>query len=210
MITLSQLKLTREHHPYGLFLPSKAKHLLIGSFPIAKFTNEKLRDTIKQHEIDFSYGGERSRLWPLLSLSFGITLNTRSRIEAFLKVKGIGIGDVVLSCKRKNGSSSDDALREIEYNYALRDKIERYAIDHILFTSNKVQQWFEGRIGCAEHVKRTLLISPSGSGVRGFSKQHQAMYERWAKPRQNSTRSQFRTYYYMKIFNDKNFPDIHS
>jgi G:T/U-mismatch repair DNA glycosylase len=197
----------REFHPYGNFVPPQPRHIIVGSFPIAKFTNPALKSKIKAKEIDFSYGGEKSHLWNLLGLALNESLSSKTEITAFLERKGIAIGDVVASCKRRNGYSSDTDLREIVFNHELKSIIEREDIRQILFTSTRVRQWFNSKIGCQNTVEQTLLISPSGSGMRALNRMHQKQYESWRIRHPDGSLPDFRLSFYKKIFTKKAFPN---
>ena len=200
--------LVREVHPYGEFVPPHSKFMIIGSFPIGKFTDEKRRHTIAENEIDFSYGGSRNHLWPLLGQAFNTDLNSKKKIKNFLSLKGIALGDVISSCIRKNGGASDGDLKDIVFNLELKSIIEKSEIKHLFFTSSKVKQWFESKIGCDKEVKKTMLISPSGSGLRRLSKEHEQLYENWRTKNKDQSKSSFRKWFYTQIFNEKNFPNI--
>ena len=142
----------REFHPYGEYKTAKTSSLIVGSFPIGKFTNPKRRKEIKSHEIDFYYGGEGNHLWKLLGKCFGRSLEDREEIMSFLEEKEFSMADVIRSCRRLNGSGSDSALYDIEWNRELSDFIKKHKFKKIYFTSKRVYHWYRVHIGRAEGV----------------------------------------------------------
>lgn len=156
----------------------------------------------KPGEVDFSYGGEKSQLWKLLSICFKRELKTKIQIINFLQDEGNAIGDVILSCQRINGSSSDNHLKNCEYFTELRDIIIINSIAKIYFTSVKVQTLFQGKIGSIKDVEEVLLISPSGSGVRQISRTFKDEFDNWRLANPLSGPSEFRVYMYKKDFSE--------
>lgn len=123
----------REIHPYGEFIPAKPKCMIIGSFPIGKFTDPDRWHEIKSNEFDFFFGGERNLLWKLLAEVFEVKLQTREDIINLLKKKKMAVGDVISSCKRKNKSASDVDLFDIEWNVRLIEIIRKNHIQKVFF-----------------------------------------------------------------------------
>lgn len=158
----------KESHPYGDYIPKGTTSLIIGSFPIAKFSDPARRHEIKEHEFDFYFGGERNLLWKLLAATFKVDLSSTSKIKKFLKDHHFGIADVIVSCRRKNGGASDSDLYDIEWNRGLIRKIERAEISTLYFTSKKVEGWFNKLFPNTEHLKKISLISPSAQVVRSL------------------------------------------
>lgn len=187
-----------EYHPYGPFIPPNAKSIIVGTFPIAKFTDQTKK--FKENEIDFSYGGEKSQFWKLLSISFNRELKNKDQILNFLRDEGIAIGDVIKSCQRINGSSSDNHLRNCEYFISLREIIISNSISKIYFTSAKVKFLFQSKIGSVEGVEEILLISPSGSGVRQISNIYKDEYKKWKIMNSSGSPAEFRIYMYKTFF----------
>ncbi|MFI5391443.1 MAG: hypothetical protein ACHQYQ_08785, partial [Bacteriovoracales bacterium] len=144
-----------EFHPYGVFIPKAAHSIIVGSFPIAKFTQGK---KLKEGEVDFFYGGERNQLWKLLSICFKRDLKTKKQIIDFLEEKGIALGDVIASCQRKKNGSLDSDLLNCTYFTELGDIIKKNSIKKIYFTSLKVQSIFQKKIGSLRCVEEVLLL----------------------------------------------------
>lgn len=167
----------REKHPYGTFLPAHPRMMIIGSFPIGKFSDPKRRCEIKEHEIDFFFGGEKNLLWKLLGDVFNKPVKNRKDIVSLLEAEGIAMGDVIKSCRRKAGGASDTALYDIEWNEELLRCVRSHHIKKVLFTSRKVEQWFNKLFPASSEIEKITLISPSGQSVRSLAKR--ADYLEW-------------------------------
>jgi len=167
----------REKHPYGTFLPAHPLMMIIGSFPIGKFSDPKRRCEIKEHEIDFFFGGEKNLLWRLLGDVFNQPVKNHKDIVALLESQGIAMGDVIKSCRRKSGGASDSDLYDIEWNEELLESIRNNRIKKVLFTSKKVEQWFNKLFPASTEIEKITLISPSGQSVRSLAKR--ADYLEW-------------------------------
>lgn len=160
--------MTREHHPYGEFIPKNARAMIIGSFPIAKFTDPKRASEIGPLDKDFFFGGEKNLLWKLLGDVFNMPVDTTPQIKALLKQKGLAIGDVIRSCVRKNGGASDSDLYDIEWNHELIKSIRKQQIQTLYFTSKKVELWFNKLFPETQDLVKVTLISPSAQSVRSL------------------------------------------
>jgi G:T/U-mismatch repair DNA glycosylase len=191
----------REFHPYGEFIPPLAHSMIIGSFPIGKFTRPSRRHEIKKHEIDFFFGGEKNLLWKLLGSVFETDLSSKEAIVNLLKKEGIAIGDVIKSCHRKNGSASDADLYDIEWNTSLLDTIKRHGIKKVFFTSKKVEVWFNKLFPDTPYLEKITLISPSAQSVRALG--HRSDFLEWQKNNPQTNKFEFILLFYRKIFNQK-------
>lgn len=157
----------RERHPYGEFIPKGATALIIGSFPIGKFTDPHRKKEIRAHEFDFFFGGEKNLLWKLLADVYDVSLKSRIDIEFFLKKRKLGVADVIKSCRRIKGGASDSALYDIQWNTELEKHIRKHHISKVYFTGKKVEQWFN-RLFPEMHVEKVTLIFPSAQSVRSL------------------------------------------
>lgn len=142
--------------------------MIIGSFPIGKFSDPSRRHEIRPHEFDFFFGGERNLLWKLLGDTFGAELRTKDAIVKLLTEKKIGVGDVVRSCVRNEGRASDKDLLEIEWNTDLIRDIRKKNIELLYFTSKTVERWFYRLFPEARDIQAITLISPSAQSVRAL------------------------------------------
>jgi hypoxanthine-DNA glycosylase len=185
-----------EFHPYGVFIPKGAHSIIVGSFPIAKFTQGK---KLKEGEIDFFYGGSRNQLWKLLSICFERELKTKKQIIDFLEEKGIAMGDVIASCQRKENGSLDSDLINCTYFKELGNFIEKNSIKKIFFTSLKVQTIFQKKIGGIKGVREVLLLSPSAGGIRRIPKLFEKEFKEWKKKNPQKSISEFRIHIYQSI-----------
>lgn len=169
----------REIHPYGEFIPKHPEAMIIGSFPIGKFTNPDRRSEIKSSEHDFFFGGEKNLLWRLLGEVFAMKVTTTSDIVRLLKKHHLAVGDVIRSCSRKNHGASDSDLYDIEWNQDLLSVISKNQIKKIYFTSKKVESWFERLFPDTHQLTKITLISPSAQSVRSLSRRSD--YQAWLK-----------------------------
>lgn len=179
-----------EHHPYGHYIPRGARAVIIGSFPIAKFSNPRRRHEIKPHEFDFFFGGEKNLLWKLMGEVFQVPLRTRSDIIAFLKKQGLGLGDIISSCRRKHGGSSDSDLYDITWKLELIKILKQKKIQRIYFTSRQVEKWFIRLFPGPHDWESILLISPSAQSARSIVRRPD--YQDW-----KGHHPQSRTYEYL-------------
>lgn len=191
----------RELHPYGEFIPKKAKAMIVGSFPIGKFSNPKRRKEIKSHEYDFFFGGEKNLLWKLLAYAWDYKIHSKEDIIEMLTKKQLAIGDVIKSCHRKNGGASDADLFDIEWNHDLMDIIQDHGIKKIYFTSKKVEYWFHRLFPEAEGLEEITLISPSGQSIRSLGKRFD--FRQWLNKNPGVPKVQFIYEFYRKKFRSR-------
>ena len=189
----------RETHPYGVFIPPKARAMIVGSFPIGKFSNPKRRHEIKEHELNFFFGGEKNLLWKLLGYAFDMPVSNVSEIKRLLKSKGLAVGDVIHSCKRKSGGGSDKDLYDIHWNDELLDIIRKNKIHTIYFTSKKVESWFNKLFKETDDISKVSLISPSGQSVRSITRR--ADYLAWRRSHPEARTVDFIYDFYRQKFN---------
>jgi G:T/U-mismatch repair DNA glycosylase len=188
----------REYHPYQEFLPQNARAMIIGSFPIGKFTDPTRRDEIKPHEFDFPFGGEKNLLWKLIGDVHGVRFQNTKELQEFLTQKQIAIGDVIKSCRRIDGGASDSDLKDIEWNQELLSVINRHHILTLLFTSKQVRKWFNKLF--PEHgLTEILLHSPSAQSARSIVRLPE--YKTWKENNPDGRTYQFLLNEYKGTFN---------
>jgi len=187
-----------EYNPFKPFIPTQSNKLIIGNFPIGKFTNPDRFHEKKKHELDFYYGGENNKLWRLLGAVFNEELNTVAKIKSFLKAHHLGIADILLSCCRINGSALDTALYQKTYNHELKNIIEENNFNELLFTSRHVYTEFRKNIGKFPEIKHTILISPSPNAIRGLVKNKEFLALKSKTPK--LTAEEFRLMKYKQVF----------
>jgi G:T/U-mismatch repair DNA glycosylase len=191
----------REIHPYQEFIPTHPKSMIVGSFPIGKFTDPHRRKEIKPHEIDFFFGGEKNLLWRLLGECFGRKLSKVEDIKEMLESEGMAIGDVIKSCRRHEGKAADANLYDVEWNYSLIEKIRFHRITKVFFTSRQVQKWFERLFPETKDLEQVQLISPSAQSARSLGKMES--YIQWKKENPQLQSYDFILSEYLKIFQMK-------
>lgn len=172
--------------------------MIVGSFPIGKFSDPKRRHEIKNHEIDFFFGGEKNLLWKILGEIFEYPVANRKQIISLLEKKGLAVGDVIKSCKRKKGRAGDSDLLEIDWNKNLLHVLEKENIRTVFFTSKKVEMWFNKLFPDSQHLKKITLISPSGQSVRSLHLHHG--FNDWQKAHPYEKRIRFIIEDYRKKF----------
>ncbi len=103
-----------ERHPWGLFVPSNARVLMLGSFPPLR----------KRWSMDFYYPNINNDMWRIMGQIYygnkeefvvpGKKMFDKEKIVAFLNEEGIALGDVAKAVVRENGDSSDLHLKVLE------------------------------------------------------------------------------------------------
>jgi len=131
-----------EKYPFGDFVPSKMKYLLLGSFP-----------GVKTDSYDWFYGSQRSQFWPIIEQVYAISLNNiENRKKLFTQLK-IGISDIISQCERRDANNSDSNLINITYNITgISDVLKQNNIEKIFY-------WHGMKyIGWDFYVKKLLLL----------------------------------------------------
>ncbi len=187
-----------EIHPYGVFIPSGARGMIVGSFPIGKFTDPARRQEIKKHELDFFFGGERNLLWKLISAARGREINSKIDVVDMLTDLHLGVGDVIHSCRRRNGGAADADLYDITFNTSLLDCIRESNIRTLYFTSRKVESWFNKLFPDTLDLDKISLISPSAQSFRSLGKN--AEFQKWRSKHPERPAVEFLYLMYKNIF----------
>ncbi|WP_299315852.1 uracil-DNA glycosylase family protein [uncultured Aquimarina sp.] len=123
-------------HPYEPFFPEGATKLIVGTLPPPRFTSGAL----KEGDVDFCYGSISGLLWPVLDRIFDLNLKFETTEEAvaqrknFLASRGIGVCDIVHSCKRDKIDASDLGMQYIELRDVVSYLHQYPKIDTLLFT----------------------------------------------------------------------------
>ena len=123
-------------HPYEPFIPRGATKLIVGTLPPPRFSVGDL----KPDDVNFCYGSRDGQLWPILATVYNMDLLYDNSMEAvmqrkvFLESRGIGICDIVASCKRDKIDASDLGMQDVKLRHLL-SYIKIYPkIDTLLFT----------------------------------------------------------------------------
>ena len=187
-----------ELHPFGEFLPRNPRGMLIGSFPIGKFTDPDRFHEIKPHEHQFFFGGERNLLWRLIGQARKKEITRKEDIIDLLDELGLGVGDVIRSCRRKNGGASDSDLFDIEFNHDLIGVIRKNKIGTVYFTSKRVESWFNKLFPESVDLKKVCLVSPSSQTLRAIGRNPE--YLAWKKKHPDCPAMDFLSDSYHRIF----------
>ena len=119
-----------ETHPFGSFVPKKARYLILGSF------TAKLGDG----SYNWFYGTKRNQFWPILESVYNRKFKDQHDKERFFSKVGFAISDIIYQCERKIGSNLDANLINIVYNIKLVEKIlAENKIEKIFFSSRFVE-----------------------------------------------------------------------
>jgi hypoxanthine-DNA glycosylase len=151
-----------EKHPFGSFVPSGAKYLLLGSF-----TTKEAFDTQKKDSYKWFYSnGGRNQFWPILEEIYGIRLQTRKEMQELFTTLGMAIADIIYQCERKKSSNLDINLVNIVYAVeSITQILETNTITKIFFTSRfvetKFRRIFRDIINRQPAVDLITLPSPS-------------------------------------------------
>jgi hypoxanthine-DNA glycosylase len=142
-----------EKHPFGSFVPKKARYLLLGSF------------TGKQ-TYDWFYGTKRNQFWLIIEKVYDVKLNNKLEKQVLFTKLNLAITDIILSCERKENSNLDNNLVNIAFNtQAIKKILRENKIKKIFFTSRFVEKLFlkqfKETVKQYPEIKLVTLPSPS-------------------------------------------------
>src|SRR5258708_7565984 len=121
-----------ETHPFGNFVPKKAKYLMLGSF-VTKPSNQ----------YEWFYANGRNQFWPIMQEVYGLEFSTKRQQQKLFIQLEMALADIILSCERRNNSNLDVNLFNIVYNIqAIKDILKKNKIKKIFFTSRYVENLF--------------------------------------------------------------------
>lgn len=151
-----------EIHPFGSFVPPKAKYLLLGSFT----TKEAFDDKKKAAYVWFYSNGGRNQFWPILQEIYGIKLQTRVEMQQLFTDLHMALADIIYQCERKKTSNLDINLTNIVYALDDITKIlKENKIEKIFFSSrfveNTFRRVFKHVISQYPEIELITLPSPS-------------------------------------------------
>ncbi|MRT16566.1 uracil-DNA glycosylase family protein [Vitellibacter sp. q18] len=214
-------------HPYPPYIPENATKLIVGTLPPPRFTTGDL----KEGDVDFCYGSRDGQLWVILDKIFGLNLKFETTAEAisqrehFLKIRGIGICDMVASAKREKIDASDVGMMEVELRDLVAILQKNPKIDTLLFTggnskngpeyffrrnlkeydiplklvSNNIPRIHTFQLPQSRKIIKTVsLIAPSGSANRAVGSL--SAYKRMKEKFPEKTTVDFRVELYKPYF----------
>lgn len=145
-----------EKHVLGNFIPKGTKYLILGSFPAKGFGLTP--------GYDWYYGSKYNQFWKIIEKVYKIEFKDKqAKIELFTRLH-IGIADIIDSCERRNGNSSDMNLFNITYNPSLIDILKENKVKTVYFTSVFVEKIFNKSFQSNtffNNIKFITLPSPS-------------------------------------------------
>jgi len=144
-----------EKHPFGDFVPSGAKYLILGSFV------GKVEDGY-----NWFYGNRRNQFWAILMEVYKFDLSSKEKQQKFLSGMCIAMADVILECEREGGSNLDTKLKNLVFNFSgVREILENNEIEKIYFSSRFVEniyrRKFKSLLEEFEDIELLTLPSPS-------------------------------------------------
>ncbi len=161
----------RERHAFEPYVPAGVEQLIVGTFPIPKFTDpSRRREFDPEREKWFPYGGKANNLWRLIGDCFGTKLETVGDITALLDRERIGVIDVISSCVRNEGGATDSNLRDVQFNARMAGVLKIPTLRRLLFTSRRAHSWFRRNWRAPEGVSEIVLPSPSANAYRSLGR----------------------------------------
>jgi hypoxanthine-DNA glycosylase len=151
-----------ETHAFDIFVPEKAKYLILGSF---SGKGSPADNGVKDPAYDWYYGTKRNQFWPILEKVYGVELRTLDAKKGLFRKFGIAIADIIYRCRRKNNDAADANLEIIEYNEAIPGIIQQNKIEKIFFTSRFTETKFRSHFRSVTELYPTvkLIVLPSPS-----------------------------------------------
>ncbi len=139
-----------ETHPYGSFVPPKAKFLLLGSFAARPEPN-----------YDWFYSTKRNQFWSILEEVYNLELKTKKvKQQLFAKLK-MAVADIISQCERRKNNNADTNLTNIVYNIkGIKRILNQNKIQKIYFSSRWVENKFRRLF---KDVTLELITLPSPS-----------------------------------------------
>lgn len=136
-----------ETNPFGIFVPPKAKYLLLGSF-VAKKKDGDI-------SYDWFYSSKRNQFWPIIEIVYGVELRNKKAKQALFNKLSMAITDIIYQCERRDGNSLDVNLINLVYNILAIEKLLRKSeIEKIFFSSKFVEKEFK------RHFKKIIEEFP--------------------------------------------------
>lgn len=121
-----------ETHPFGNFVPSKVRYLMLGSF-VTKPSNP----------YEWFYANGRNQFWPIMEAVYSKEFKTKDQQQKLFIRLEMALADIILSCERKKNSNLDVNLYNCSYNISAITKIiHKNKIKKIFFTSRHVEDLF--------------------------------------------------------------------
>jgi hypoxanthine-DNA glycosylase len=148
-----------EIHPFGDFIPSNTKYLILGSFTGKRSEEDILND------YDWFYGTKRNLFWPILQEVYKLELKTKENKQQLFNRLGVAITDIILSCERRSNNNSDMNLTNIVLNQEVANILKKNKIIKIFFSSRFVEKLFKRHFKdlITQYPEVELITLPSPS-----------------------------------------------
>ena len=132
-----------ELHPWKRFpeKPSKARNLIVGSFPPNKFTSHQERLTLC--DMGFFYWSKENDFWELFIKAIDLTYkwpDDLADLKVWLINNHWAVTDIIKKAQRKKDTAFDTDLIVLEWNHEVINQLFRdNEIKRIFFTSQWVK-----------------------------------------------------------------------
>jgi hypoxanthine-DNA glycosylase len=151
-----------ETHPFGNFVPPKARYLILGSFTGRQAVKGK---SFTEESYDWFYGRKQNQFWPIIEAVYGRALPDKASRQKLLAGLGIAMADIIYQCERRESNNLDNSLTNIVYNGKLAELLDKNKLRKIFFSSRfveaKFKQAFKGAISAHPEIELVTLPSPS-------------------------------------------------
>ena len=122
-----------ETHPFGSFVPSDSRYLILGSFPART----------KDNFYKWFYGSNRNQFWQIMENVYDLKLSDQNTKEDLFTKHKIALADVIHKTQRVNNSNLDINLINRTYNLTgVSEILKNNKIKKIFFTSRHVENIF--------------------------------------------------------------------
>lgn len=202
--------LKRESHAFEPYIPAGVEQLIIGTFPISKFTDPSRRHAFNpEKDVWFPYGGSSNNLWRLIGDCFGTKLETVADITALLARERIGVIDVISSCVRQESSASDSNLGDIQFNERMGSVLQIPTLRRLLFTSRGAHAWFhrQPKWKVRAGIEEIILPSPSANSYRSLGRLPE--FREWRRAHPSKPAYEFLLGKYRDVFESR-APDVNA
>lgn len=163
-----------ETHPFGYYVPSEAKKLIIGSFPCYSTTYQSYGQW-------FYEGSGKNLFWRLLGDVFSHSFTTLADKKLLCQQQRIALTDILLQITRRQwkcNRCADSNLIIQQINHEGIHHCLKAPITHIFFTSKLVAQLFQQHFSAISLPTFTLPSpSPAANRAIGSLKDYQQQKE---------------------------------
>lgn len=180
-----------EIHPFGVFLPSGANKLILGSFPCFNKKQNTYGDW-------FYSGSGRNLFWKLMAHVFELPAENVQQKRELCKVNKMAVTDIAYKIERLDDNCQDSNLKIHEYNDAGIRKCLDSGINTVICTSQFVENILKEMFP-KENFETVVLPSPSPSLNRIIARRDEYKELKLSGAVQNTF--EYRLLKYKELFN---------